>query len=374
MANFTDKFRLAFTVSFFTVTASRTSARRVARVNLCDANASKFRLVLCKGSQLRERPVRMFGSLGMPNSCPLGNAFEIFNSDTSIRVFGFRDKCFRNYVIGVCLKAALFAAQFLQSAFGRRCTDLLQNSSALRVPLATVFNGFTCEGLPVAVSGKAYDAEVNANGIINLFCGWLLNVAHRKQKEVTLAVNQIRLALSVFKQLPLTLTADVRDFRTTIHRPDVDDCVFRLPSQDSIVVGNRAQWLKSPLNLLVQLVSIGNFGDATDNNLSRQRPMFSDLSVVGLVDCILSEGLRFKCELTDSVTTGVGCLNGLFEQLGLFFRWIELDLCYQFHNESIAHFQGLNNRNVAFEGYEYSNDAPPVRERTGCPRCLVEVF
>jgi hypothetical protein len=39
----------------------------------------------------------------------------------------------------------------------------------------------------------------------------------------------------------------------------------------------------------------------------------------------------------------------LLEEFGLFLRWIKFYLRYQFHNQSIAYLQCLNNRIVAFE-------------------------
>lgn len=65
---------------------------------------------------------------------------------------------------------------------------------------------------------------------------------------------------------------------------------------------------------------------------------------------VLSKGLRIESKFTDSITSSISLLNGLLEQLGLFLCRIESYLGYQFHNQSRAYLQGLNNREVAFEG------------------------
>src|SRR5687768_6666828 len=111
-ANFTDKLRLALAIRFFTVTASGASLACVGSINGDYGNASKFRLVFNEGSELKECPIRMLGSLAFSKRSPLANAFEIFDGDGSIRVFSFRDKFFADLMIYVFLIAALFTTKF----------------------------------------------------------------------------------------------------------------------------------------------------------------------------------------------------------------------------------------------------------------------
>jgi hypothetical protein len=118
------------------------------------------------------------------------------------------------------------------------------------------------------------------------------------------------------------------------------------PGQDAVIVSNRAKRLEGTKPELVEFVSISNFGDTTDDDLSRQSRGLSDLGVVSLVNGVLSKDQRMESKFTDGVTSFVGLLNGLLEKFGLLFGWIELDLCDQLHSESIVCHQVLNNHKV----------------------------
>jgi len=249
-------------------------------------------------------------SLPFLNRCPLSHVSEVFNRKRSIRVFSFRDQFFGNSMVGVCLKTTLLATQFLQSAFGRPGADLLQNISAFLIPLTILLNCIAAIALPVTVSGKIDDAKVYTDSIINFFGGWFQNIAHRKQKEITLAIDQIRFTLTRFKQLLLTFSAYVGNQLTRSDSPDVDGLLLSPPSQNPVIKSNGAKRFEFALGLLMQFVSVGNFGDTTDNYLSRQAGRFSDLRVKGLVNGVLSKGLRMESKFTDGVTSMV-CLSKL---------------------------------------------------------------
>jgi hypothetical protein len=310
MADFTNKLRLAFAIRFFAVTARATGLAGVGSGNGDDSNAFALRLIFDKVSELRECPIGLSGSLAFPNRRPLAYPFEVFNSDSLIRAFSLPDKLFRDAMIFIGLIATLFAAHLFEFTVSRASADLLHLAALLQVGLTFVFYGLTGEDMSGAVGGNLNHAKINTYRVLNLFCGWLLNLAHRKQEEIAFPINKVGFAVTVFKQLLLTFAANLRNQLTPRYRPDIDGLLLSFPSQDAVIVSHRAQRFEASKRSFVQLVSIGNFGNRSDDDLSRQTGRFSNLRVVGLVNRIRCKDLRNESKFTDQVTSFV-CLRSL---------------------------------------------------------------
>lgn len=283
----------------------------------------------------------MLGSVFSPNGSPLANALEVFKGYRSIRVFGFKDKLFADSMIYVTLITGLLAAQFFESSLSGWRTDLLQDTSAVFIPLAVLLYSFTTVGLTIRVCCNIDDTEVNTNSVVNLLWCRLRNLTDSKQVEITFAIHQIGLALSRFQHLLLSLAANVRNLLATTYGPDTNELLFGSPPQNPVIKSDCPKWLESSLCLFVQLVGIRDFSDAPDYNLSRKAELLSDLRVVGFVDCILPEGLRFPRKLADGIASDVGLLKRLLKKFRLLLTRIQLYLRYQFHEHSISYLQVL---------------------------------
>jgi hypothetical protein len=167
----------------------------------------------------------LLGSLASSNRCPRTNVPQIFYGNRSIRVFGFRDKLFRDAMIYVGLIAALATAHILEFTFCGARPDLLQSSAAVGVPLAFGFYLLAGITLAVAISGKFDDAEINAQNIINIAQRRLWNFAHGQQVKHAFAINKVGFADAGFKQSLLTLTANIRNLLPTGERPDAHELI-----------------------------------------------------------------------------------------------------------------------------------------------------
>ncbi len=339
--DFTNKLRLAPAIRFFTVAADTTCAACIARVNGNQAYAFTLRLVGQERSELRKSPVGMLGSVFPPNSCPRAYVLQILYSNRPVRVFGFRDKFLADSMVHVALIAALLTAQFLESALGRWSAYLLQDASTLLIPLAILLYSFAAIALTVRVGSDVGDAKVNAKRVINLLRRRLWNLAHGKQKELAFAIDQIRFALTGFKHFLLSFTANVRDRLATANSPDIDELLLSSPCQNAVIKSNRAKRFEFPASMLVQLVSIGNFGNTAHHNLSRKPAAFSNVRVKGFMDGVLPKSLRSPRKLTYPITSGVSLLKRFFEKSGLLSARIQFDLRYQFHTRSITQLQYL---------------------------------
>lgn len=327
----TNKLGLAFTIRFVAIPARATSARSVARVYHNQRNASQSSLVVNKDAKLRERPVSMFGSLSALNGCPLSNAGQFLNGNRSLCALRFRDKILANAVIGVSLKAALSAAQFLEPSVCGARANLLQGGSAACVPPARGFDLLTREGLPVAVGCQIDNTKVNAKYVVNLLWSRLRHFAHGKQKEVAFTIDQIRFALLRGEPMGLLLTAEIGNFPATAKRPNRDELLIGSPGQNPVVISNRAKRLESALSVLIELVGVSYFGDAANDNLSRQVKLTPDLLIDLQVQGVLLKRLRRPGKLTNSIASLIRQFKSLTQQFSLFFRRIQFDLRDDLH-------------------------------------------
>jgi hypothetical protein len=332
----TDKLGLAPAVRFLTVTASRAGARGVARVYRDNSHACHRRFVFNKAPELSESPVRLFCALALSNRGPRAYAFQFFKGDRSVRVLSLQNNLFRDAVIFVGLIAPLPAAHPAQFTVSGASTDLLYRRSALTISPALVLYALTRVALAVAVGGDLRYAEVNPDSGLDLVGRRFQYLADGQQEKVAPVVNQIAFALSRFKQLPLTLTADVRNLLAALNRPDGHELFFCAPGQNPVVEREGGKRLELAKGFRVELVGVGHFRNRSHDNLSRQTELPADPGIGEFVQAELLECLIFPGDLTDSVTGGIGTLKRLTQRPGLLFCGVEFHLRDQLHDSMIA--------------------------------------
>lgn len=332
----TNKLGLALAIRFLAMAASRASAACVARVNGNHFDASNSRFVFNELPKLSKRPVGVSCALRLLNSCPLADASEFFDGNSSIRALSRVDQSFADDVIHVFLIAGLLAANLFDFAMRRTSPDLLQFLSSFGMALAVCLNLRAAVALTVAIGSNLNDAEVNAKRILNLLRRRFLNIAHGQEKVIAFVVNKVGFALSRFKQLLLPLAALIRNLLATVHRPDGDKLLFGSPGQNPIVKRERAKRLELAAAVSVELVGVGHFRNRSDYDLRRQIKSLSNVGVNQFVQVVLLERLSIPSNHADSVTGSVCFFKSSLEGLGLFFRRIQLDLRYQLHGYSIT--------------------------------------
>jgi hypothetical protein len=108
----TTELSLAFAVTTFGMPTPAASLARVGRIDKPDRHARALRLVADELSQLAESPIALSCSFRFPNRRPRADVRQVFQRNRPLRVFGFLNKLLCNAMVGVSLKAALFAGQF----------------------------------------------------------------------------------------------------------------------------------------------------------------------------------------------------------------------------------------------------------------------
>lgn len=102
-------------------------------------------------------------ALRLPNRAfgTFPNVPQVFNRDSLLVGFGFLNNMLANHMVGILLKSGFFAREFLEMAFGRLCTALLQALAQGMVALTNLFYLLTTERLTLAVSSQVDDAQIN---------------------------------------------------------------------------------------------------------------------------------------------------------------------------------------------------------------------
>ncbi len=153
---------LALAIGFLAVSTLRTRAAGVAWVYQDQTHASPGCLVGEKLPQLIEGPGMPLIALCPSNRSSLPNAGQVFQRECLAGRSGFLHERLADAVVGIGLEAPFSPAVLLQAALSRLRADLLQCLAALVVTLARLPDGFTREGLPLAIGCQVDDAQVYA--------------------------------------------------------------------------------------------------------------------------------------------------------------------------------------------------------------------
>ncbi len=295
----TDKFSLRTTIRFLTMTTHIASSACVTWVNSCEGNAVQLRLVGYKLFKLVKRPVGMFSPLGLTQpffflTNLFRNSFQIFHTDSARSCLSLQYNGLGNAVVRTPLKQFLPTGKFFKSAFSRLSANALQNCPTLSVPLAGLFNSRTTKGLSVTVGSDRDNAQINSQHIIKLVGRFVGYVTGQQKEVLTLNQHQIRLSFLESKQTLIMAISRVRDFQSTVDRPDRGNGFFYIDRENTRIVGDTARSLECSLSFPIQLVAIGYFGQATNNQLGTQIERFLNRVVLGFVKIILLKRLMFK--------------------------------------------------------------------------------
>lgn len=327
----TGKLSLRLAVSLLAVAARRTCARCVARVNLDDSHAVEARLVGEERAELGERPVVVLGPLTLSNRSPRTNVFKILNRNRSIRVFCLRNKPLGDAMIYVGLIAALLAAHLLEFALGGTSAYPLQGSTSVGIPLALAFYFLPRELFSIAVCGEFSDAEVNSEYVVNVSRCGLWHFADGQQVKGALAMHKVCLTHARLKQALLATTADVGNLLATVHRPDRDNLIVRLPRQNPIVESDCAEPLKSSLFLPIEPIGVRYFSDTTHDKLRGEAEHITSHAIRPLMKGVLPKYLTSPRNLANKVTCLIRRHERALERVRLLFRRQQFDLGYQLH-------------------------------------------
>ncbi len=355
----TRKSFLAFSVILMRISTFTATTARVSRVYLYDLHPGKPSLVDYKRNKLTEPPRVQIGALLLSNRRPLANAFEFFQGYRSLRVFSSLYDLLRYAVVFVGGKASFPSFESLEYS-PCRFRSLRLKAFALATPTTANRAHLTAAvAVTVAVCCKIDYAQIEAQNVFRLQ-GWRgRNLAGRKQIELTIDYTQIALALLIFQQIELFLSCRKGYKLAAFHSPYADSLMVGQPAEDMQVERDSSQRFELALLDRADLVSIGDFRDASDGYLRAQMEVFADLRVANLLKGDRMKGRCFKGNLRDFIASRVGGFKSVKQKFVLLRSWQEFDFGGQLHGRSMSKGQAKR-KAVTDSGKGQTCQSPPV--------------
>lgn len=320
-------------VLFADAATRRALPRRVARVNKLHRHSEKPALVSDFRLEIGERPRVQHAALLSVSSDPRSNAPQIFQGNSALRAFSNTANLFGNNVIYVAHKSFFSATKPPQYPISRSSALSLK---PLTLPPAASANtgnpaGIT-ESLPIGTLGEIDQAKVDAKPSDRFLFSFFRNVHRYVEIPLTVAHNQITFAFRKLKQFALTFSTDKWNmFEPSGNRPNAHGRGGKLEIKDSSVVRNTAVLAEIPLNLLVQLVGVGDLGVQPDDNLRGECELGSNPFVKEPVHGELPELLLFPAQFRKPIGSVVCHFQRLAQRRRLFGCRQKFNLHSQFH-------------------------------------------
>jgi hypothetical protein len=298
-------------------------ARSIVGVDVDHRYSRQSRFVGDEPAQLIERPRVQYAPLRPPSLDPRANAFEIFEGKSSLRAFGHAHQAFADRMVDVRSEALLFLPTSTQQSLGRAGLFPLESSAQSAVPTPQAIDVATREQVAVAGGSDVFDAKVDAEVFVHLDCGWFDRTHGGQQIPLARAADQVALTPPRGEQATLSGATREGYALPTTGGPDRD--ISAGETQDAVVVGDAAERPESSLLRMVDLVSIGHFGNQTDHDLSREREPLACLGVNQFVQRVLAERALPPCPSTDHIGCRVGLTDRLAQHRGLLGRGQQLE-------------------------------------------------
>jgi hypothetical protein len=285
--------RLAGPVLFGDVPASPAFPRRVARIDENERHSRQCGFVGDKHPQLVERPTVENHSLPAPNSYPVANPTQVFELDSACGAFSAGNDLLTDNVVDVAGKAGLPAREKFEPTLGRSGSLTLQLRTQPAVAIADALDLRTRVLSTVGIRGDVRDSKIDAKERGSLKQCRLWHIARGNEIERAILIDQVRLATLAHEQHELLPPASGEaDVQPTIQAADRDGHPIHIPAKDAAIVGDGTMRAKGALRLPVELVSVGNLGDAAHRDLGRKSEVVAKTLVDQRLNAVAIELLR----------------------------------------------------------------------------------
>jgi hypothetical protein len=322
-ATHTDKLCLRLPTCLVDVAAGRALTTRVARINSNERHPGKSGLVGEEGPELKERPAMQLDSLLTPNRYPFTDAAEFFDSNAAMGAFGESNNLLGKTMIYICGKAGFLARQIAELALGGPRASGLELGTQSTMSVAHVVDLGARVGRPIGIRSDRLDSHVDTEKGIDHHRFWIDCVTGRGKVELAAMVDQVTLALLRLKKFLLAVSSRVANSQPAASRPDAH--IVHFVAENAGVVTDSSMLPKAPLALLIELVSVRNFGQDPDSNLGAQRKPLPGFGIQDFVEAVVAEDLTLPRLPTDPVGTRVRLLKGIEHGTALFWRRVQPD-------------------------------------------------
>lgn len=287
------KLRLAFAIFLIAISTFGACAASVTWANEQNRHSGQLSFVFHERLQLTKSPSRMSSSLLVPNRYPFLNALEIFKNNHRTGAFGFGNKFFAYAMIFVASEITFIPPDFTESASGTFGSNLVQNTTTLRIALPNLFDFGPGEYFPCGIGSKVDNTQVYAQGVFNFNGGSFRQINSAEQEELSLTENQISLPFNSFSKSFLVGPADERHSMSTFKTPNTN-LGQTFEAQHSLVIANRRTRLESRTFGFVPFETLNSFGYGTHRHLSGQSKLLSDAIITKMMNAYLSKHFGVK--------------------------------------------------------------------------------
>jgi len=320
----------ALPVPLLDMPTDRTLPTRVPRIDFDHGDTGEDCLVGNKATELKESPVRHPVSLAATGLGSATDTPEVLKSDSMSGAFRSSDDVLGDDVVCIGLEPGLLPGDLPQFSFGRLRTLALQVLTTVAIFAAILFYSSSAVALPSAVDREIDNPEIDTQELLNIDLVGLFDIAGATEIENSVDEQEVYLTLTVFEELPLVLAANKIDLHPTVQCP-YGQAVVTEQSEDPIIIGLGRVLFERTAFPTEYLIRIRDFCDAANCHLCRQPELSTDLVVYKFMKVILSERLGIPSLGRYPIACLVASLQCPFESIELRGRWMEFDVCSEFH-------------------------------------------
>ena len=312
--------------------------RGVAWIDEHDGNASHARLVSDKGSKLRERPIVKLCPVLASGLNTRAYTLEFLKSHGCVQALRLANERLRNAMVCVFLKPGLFPGKLLETAFCRlRPLSLQARLAPGELGSYTLNIGPGVAG-SITVKRQIHNAKIDAKHVFNANLFRVRHVTDASKIPLALNAHQIDLALTVGEQGALAFAADEGNLDAARERPDRNG-VTAHKAKNPVIVRLGRVLSKTTLALPVELVGVGNLGNAADRGLGGKLEAFPAFRIGQLMQRELLKLGGFPSLCGKPIASLIATFKRLAKSLFLLSRWQQLDVCNQLHGSYIEPFE-----------------------------------
>ena len=321
-------------VGFGNAAASRTSSTGVERIDELHRHTDKPAFVGDLGLEILEGPRMQDAPLDFSSPDPSANVGQVFHSHSASGAFSHGANLFGNQMVLLRDKAVFAATKaFENTAGGSRA--LLLKALALAPPATSHAGNLlgVTKGLAIGRLGNVDQTEVYTKPFNRLALPLIGNIDGDVEIEIALPQDQIRLSDGKGQEFAMSFTANEREmFDAASYGPNADGGLRQLEVQDAAIVGNRSMLSEGALRLLVEFVSIGDFGIDADHHLRGEIEFSPNGSIEKPVHREPPKLFGVPCQLRQPVCGSIGAFQCAEKRLGLFSGRQQFDLDGQYHS------------------------------------------
>lgn len=311
----------------------------VARFYQNNRNASQSGFVGDVLTQLIERPFANSGSEFLTFfQRRKSDTLQIFKSNTFVFFFGNSNNLVGNGVIDNRSGRAFSARKPFQEFFRTPCAFALNGASYFLFFFTIILKFFRVKFFSITKCCNAYQAKVYTQKRFYLFHIFFNYINGLKKIKFAFSIKQVCFAFDVREII--RIVANKRDLQSAANRPD-GNMVIGFVGKNTAVIRNATKWFKCTFDFLIHLVSIGNFGKHTNQQLCRKISRRFKLMVAGVMQLKLVKYLLFPSNIRNGITSPVCFFNRLKQTFSLFISRQQFYFQRKFHNANIGIFQIL---------------------------------